>query len=324
MIRRRGDLAFTGRRGGKLSGREPNRNDAPPVCVCTARMVAAVAPWSYRCPACGSWASSLEPAIGSAGAAVAAARIDESNRERGLAQLRQQNFAKILDLVGAIRPSDGMRLLDVGSAHGWFLEAAAARGFRALGIEPDAAVADAAVKHHPHEVRGGYFPDVLAPAETFDLVSFNDVLEHLPNPAAALRAAFDHLGGDGLLSINIPSAEGILFRLSRLLGALGIRAPYARLWQVGLPSPHLWFFTRASLTELAQRCGFVVVHSGSLPTLTRPGLWQRIHLDRRPSLITAVAFGLVWLGAPLLNAKRFADIMLLVFVKPAAGQAAAT
>lgn len=209
----------------------------------------------------------------------------------------------------------GMRLLDVGSAHGWFVQAASARGAHATGVEPDAEVAAAATEAVAHEVRVGYFPDVLGDDETFDLISFNDVLEHLPDPMAALTAVRRHLVPGGLLTINIPSASGLLFRLSRLLSVLGVKSPYARLWQVGLPSPHLWFFTRDSLTALAGRCGFDVAFTQSLPTVTRSGLWQRIHLDRRPGPVTVAAFGLVWLTAPLLNTTRFSDIMLLVCTK---------
>jgi 2-polyprenyl-3-methyl-5-hydroxy-6-metoxy-1,4-benzoquinol methylase len=156
-----------------------------PRCVCAEPMRRRTAPWSYRCPRCHTWASTLQPNIGSQSTET---RISEDNREHGLAQLRRQNFATILDLVATMQPLIGMRLLDVGSAHGWFLQAATARGAVAVGIEPDAEVAAAATRAVAHDVRVGYFPDVLAEAETFDLISFNDVLEHLPDPRAALVA----------------------------------------------------------------------------------------------------------------------------------------
>src|SRR6187549_1124367 len=91
----------------------------------------------FECVRCGHLASDLEPAIGDPDCAT----LDEGLRGEALQDLRRQNFERILDVLEPMRTPGNARLLDVGCAHGWFLEAARSRGYDALGLEPDAAIA---------------------------------------------------------------------------------------------------------------------------------------------------------------------------------------
>jgi SAM-dependent methyltransferase len=240
--------------------------------------------------------------------------IDEGLRETGLEAIRMENNSRVLDAVGAVRTLSGSKLLDVGSAHGWFLDAAASRGATVEGIEPDEVIA--ANSLHQKIIRVGFFTDVLKAPDLYDVISCNDVLEHLPDPAAAMRASFDHLVPGGVLSINIPTSDGLAFAVARVCARLGARGPYERLWQKGLPSPHLWYFGIGALERLGINAGFEVAHSARLPALSRTGLWERVHMDRRPSLATRIQFFGISVLRPLLNSRRFSDIAHLVLRKP--------
>jgi 2-polyprenyl-3-methyl-5-hydroxy-6-metoxy-1,4-benzoquinol methylase len=98
------------------------------------------------------------------------------------------------------------RLLDIGAAHGLLLDAAASRGWRTAGIEPNPdAAASARVKGH--EVVTGMLPGALGGlAGRFDLISMLDVLEHLPDPLAARRLKVDCSGG--MLVVVAPDYGG--------------------------------------------------------------------------------------------------------------------
>ena len=237
-----------------------------------------------RCEACGLWRSSLSS--GDRRFAASAA-LDAARREDGLRPLREACFAREIELLARLRPLRGLRVLDVGSGHGWFLEAAEGAGASAEGIEPDAALAEAA-RARGLRVRTGYFPGDVAPSERFDVIAFHDVLEHLVEVGAALAACREHLLPSGLLVVTAPDAEGTLFAIARLLARLGVRSPLERLWQVGYPSPHVSYFDRASLDKLAAQHGFRRVLGLSLPSLALRGLWARVHMDRRPSLVSAL------------------------------------
>jgi 2-polyprenyl-3-methyl-5-hydroxy-6-metoxy-1,4-benzoquinol methylase len=275
----------------------------------------AITDWAARCPGCGTWASSLEPEINSRNEHVATGtEIDTEARIAGLERLRRENFRDILDRVGALLPLDGARLLDVGSAHGWFLEEAAARGVRATGVEPEEDVA-AGPLSRGLDVRLGFFPDAIDKGETFDVITFNDVLEHIPDARATLAACAEFLRPGGVLSINIPNADGLGYRVASTAARVGVRGPFERFWQHGLPSPHVHYFTRAGLRRLVADSGFAVEEVGALSAISRDGLWERVHTFRRATPASVASFAALWAAAPILNRPRNSDIVLTLALR---------
>jgi SAM-dependent methyltransferase len=254
--------------------------------------------WCFACPVCGCLASNLRPHIGNGQVADI---IDEKQREISLVSLRKKNFERILDRIDSMTDPARRSLLEVGCAHGWFLDAATKRGYDVHAIEPDAPIA-ALPACRGHDVTIGFFPDALPPAQRYDVIVFNDVFEHLPDPRAALAACRQRLQPDGLLVINLPNSDGTFFRIATLLDRLSIPGPHDRMWQKGFPSPHVSYFHPNALTRLTGREGFAEIYRGTLDSLDRRGLWQRLRLDRRSSLFRAIA---TWLGitvaSPLLG-----------------------
>lgn len=285
-----------------------------PLCpVCATSMLTDHQPWCYRCPTCGTWGSDLAVDING----VSHRLLDENLREGGLVALREHNNRVLVRRLREQGVASGSRLLDVGSAHGWFVRAACAAGIDAQGVEPDSAVAERA-RAAGTTVRSGFFPEVVGSDETFEAIAFNDVLEHLPEPRRAVAAARDHLVPGGLLSLNIPTSRGLFFRVASLVRRAGLTSPWERLWQVGMPSPHLWFFDQPSLVRLLEDEGFELLSVQPLDSISRDGLWDRAHSDRRPSVLTVTGVAIGWLMAPVLNHRRFSDVMHLVARRPAA------
>jgi SAM-dependent methyltransferase len=262
----------------------------------------------FRCPACRFQASDLTPGLHDPQAHAA---LDEGARREGLHGLRQRNFDRILDAIEPLRAQPAPRLLDIGSAHGWFLAAASARGYDVTGLEPDAGIL--AANRGGHRVIQGLFPQDLPAGERFDVITFHDVFEHLPGPAAVLRACAAALEPGGLLVLNLPSSRGPLFRAAQAFAAMGWRQPLDRLWQRTFPSPHLSYFDPPNLSALLGRHGFQPVAQVALPALERQGLWQRLRLDRRGSL-PAAALAWVALQCALPVLRRLpSDAIALVF-----------
>jgi 2-polyprenyl-3-methyl-5-hydroxy-6-metoxy-1,4-benzoquinol methylase len=255
--------------------------------------------WLHRCPQCGAWRSTLD---------FGADEVDTEDRTASLESLRRSNFRLILDAIGRARPLSGARLLEVGSGHGWFLGEAAQRGAVPLGIERDEGVA----QHAGTTVRLGLFPEALQPGERFDVIAYNDVLEHIEDAPAALDATRDALDDGGLLSLNIPTSDGIAYRAATLLTRVGVSGPFLRLWQYGLGSPHMHYLPRRALVRLLERHGFEVLALEPIPAITRKGLWQRVHVLHGPTPGSVVQFAVLWLAAGVLNARRLSDTVLLV------------
>lgn len=266
--------------------------------ACGAPLRAGLAAWHRVCTACTYEGSVLEPRIL---AQAEGGDLDEAAREQGLEQLRNANFRRLLAWMGRTLalPAGRPRLLDVGCAHGWFLQQADA-GFEASGIEPDIAVAEAA-RRRGLAVRGGFFPDVLGEDERFDVIVFNDVLEHIPDVKAALAACWRHLQPGGWVVVNAPSRRGVLYRVSKGLVRVGRPGAFERLWQVGFPSPHVHYFDAATLGRLAEQAGFSFSGGTRLATMTVRGLYARIRCSREVPVAKAVLLTVVLgLLAPLL------------------------
>src|ERR1700754_1420933 len=120
--------------------------------------------WHFECPGCGLEVSTLEPVELSSDDRV----VNESDREAGLEALRKSGFAATFDILR--RYVRGGTLLDVGCAHGWFLDAGRDAGFACMGIEPSTRVA-ARAADRGHRVLAGYFPEGLRGEGNFDVVS---------------------------------------------------------------------------------------------------------------------------------------------------------
>jgi len=220
--------------------------------------------------------------------------IDEARRQDGLEDLRQRNFQTLIDeLVTRVSAIGGQppRLLDVGCAHGWFLEAALPH-FTCVGIEPDARIAAIAASK-AFDVRRGFFPDVLAPDDRFDVIIFNDVLEHIPDIGAALLACARHLQPGGWVIVNAPSRTGVLYRISKIMTGLGMPGPFDRLWQKGFPSPHVHYLDDASMRAIGTRAGLRLSDSRTLPSMSSRGLYARIRTDRSVPIYKAAAMAVV-------------------------------
>lgn len=239
--------------------------------VCSSQLVDGLAKWHKVCQACGYEKSSLSPAINTD---EVHERVDEVSRESGLGVLRRHNFLLLLNHLKRLRSREGATLLDVGAAHGWFLDVAG-RYYVVQGIEPDRTVFEAA-RRNGKPIRLGYFPDVLEENEKFDIIVFNDVIEHIPDIRRILGACYAHLNQDGLLLLNLPNSKGFFYIVAKLFMRGGLTSPFERLWQKDMPSPHVHYFHPGNLSELVSSHGFEEVDRGILPSLVREGLYTRI------------------------------------------------
>jgi SAM-dependent methyltransferase len=225
-----------------------------------------------HCTACDYWSSDLEHDVAST--AAPDSEYDLVSYEH----TRRANYLAILKLLAARHPP-GARLLELGCADGLFLELAREHnGFEVLGIEPNTKMM--AGNKHGHEIRRGFFPEVLAGSATrFDVIALNCVFEHVPDVAVMLEAFKAYLVPGGSVMLNVPVSSGFMFRAAHALFRLGVRYPFDRLWQQGFVSPHLHYFAAGNLARLLDRHGFALVAETPLSLFSLGGIYQRLSLD---------------------------------------------
>ena len=250
--------------------------------------------------------------------------INELARENALRELRITNFNRLADKVALLSQNGLARrrsLLDVGCAHGWFLQRMSGE-YAVTGIEPDPLTAEVA-RARGFEVKSGFFPDVVG-GESYDLIAFNDVLEHIPDVNTTLAACHVHLNEGGYVIVNAPDRTGFLYILSKWMAHKGMDSSFNRMWQFGFPSPHLHYFDSATIAALAGKAGFEVVGDFALPTATYSGLYSRVRYDRSVSLMKGLLLtAMLGLIIPLLRVLP-ADIRVWVLRKNYAGGSEAT
>jgi SAM-dependent methyltransferase len=177
--------------------------------------------------------------------------LEDPAYEQGRAQRLRQ--ARAL-LEGAIHAAGidlrGRRLLDVGAGSGVLVEAAAALGLRAEGIEPSSWLASRA-RERGWPVHVGVLPHP-AVHPPFDLITMVDVLEHVADPFALVMAARALLSHDGRLMIVTPDVRSLP---ARLLGW--------KWWHYRVA--HIGYFDRRTLSRLVARAGLEV------ESYSRPG-----------------------------------------------------
>jgi SAM-dependent methyltransferase len=143
-------------------------------------------------------------------------------------------------------------LLDVGCWVGFLLAEARSRGWNAVGLEPSEFASSYAREVLGLDVRcADLFGADIAPG-SFDAVVLADVLEHLPDPRAALDRISTLMRPGGALYLALPDAGS---RVARVMG---------RHWWSVIPT-HVQYFTRASLATLLSRDGWGLVELATAP-----------------------------------------------------------
>ena len=136
------------------------------------------------------------------------------------------------------------KLLDVGCALGDCLVEAKRLGWRELeGIE----VSDYGYKHTLKKgikVIKGTLKNKTFKPNTFDVVTYQDVIEHITDPVLELKKVYKILKPNGLVYLVTPDVEGFW---SKLLGSF---------WYHYKPHEHVVYFSQKTIREALAKAGF--------------------------------------------------------------------
>lgn len=173
---------------------------------------------------------------------------------------------RMVRLVG-----NGKRVLEVGCGSGFVSEQLKRNGCTVTGIELDPERAAMAKKFCSKILIGNVEEMALDfPKESFDVILFGDVLEHLFGPEAVLRKVRPFLAEGGLLVASIPNVANWKIRLLLLKGSFDYTD-----WGI-LDRTHMRFFTRKSAKSLIEKAGFDIVAEEFVPSFPFPCLKSRL------------------------------------------------
>lgn len=151
---------------------------------------------------------------------------------------------RVAQLSEAITPG---RLLDVGSAAGFFMDEARSAGWDPQGIDVSPDMSAWGREKLGLDIATGLFQSADYPADSFDAVTMWDYIEHSIDPAADFANAARVLKPGGALMLSTGDAAALVARLS------------GRRWHLLTPRHHNFFFTVATLSRYLRPNGFEAI-----------------------------------------------------------------
>jgi 2-polyprenyl-3-methyl-5-hydroxy-6-metoxy-1,4-benzoquinol methylase len=143
------------------------------------------------------------------------------------------------------------KLLDVGCGDGGFLNRMRQRGWSVSGVDFDKQAIASAKANYGLEVHHG---DIKSPGFqecTFDAITMNHVIEHVPAPVEVFVEARKLLKLGGRLVLATPNTASMGHSF------------FGQYWRGLEPPRHLHLFSRRTLAECSRRAQLDVVHNAS-------------------------------------------------------------
>lgn len=129
-------------------------------------------------------------------------------------------------------------LLEVGAHMGCLMNALQKEGWEVRGIEPSPSLCQIGKELYSLEIRQGFYDKEGYKAEQFDLIIFDNVLEHPEEPLELLKTAHYHLKPGGSIFFILPVLETI--QMNQIGG-----------WHLTILSKNNW-------KHIIEQCGFTI------------------------------------------------------------------
>ncbi len=236
-------------------------------CWCGNRDLSPYSPEYRACRACGT----LVSAVGLTAAEIAVQDdeqdfygksywLEQQTHGLGLPDITQRARADVperclywLRTVLRHKPPPA-RVLEVGCAHGGFVALLRSLGYDAIGLELSPWLVDFARRTFGVPMLLGLLEEQNLPAQSFDAVVLNDVLEHLADPATTIACCARLLTDGGALVIQTPCyPEG-----ASHAELVGRQDPFLKMID-NLGRQHLYLFSRRSVRHFLEGLGVVGV-----------------------------------------------------------------
>lgn len=152
-------------------------------------------------------------------------------------------------------PKSCRRLLDVGCSAGGFGEMIKKElGAEVWGVDLSPTAAEIAKGKLDKVINAPFSADVELPDQYFDVITFNDCLEHFPDPYPPLELCKRKLTADGIVVCSLPNVRYI----DNVFHFL-IEKDWKYQDEGILDHTHLKFFTKKSMLRTFENAGYEVL-----------------------------------------------------------------
>lgn len=166
----------------------------------------------------------------------------------------------------------GRKLLDVGASIGFTTYLASQMNFEAYACE----INENCAKYIQLVYKLPVFNDLFLIDDKFDIVTFYDVLEHMPDPFLVLEKTHSLLNKGGLCFIQLPNSESKIAKKER------------ENWNFLIPPEHLYHFSLKTLRLLTERIGFEVIWERTVNYVECNALFRLLPLKLRNKIFNII------------------------------------
>lgn len=162
------------------------------------------------------------------------------------------------DALGSLirkRFPDGGRILDIGCSRGWFLDTM--KDWECYGNEITETYGAAAREKHGDRIFIGPFEDYPTQESFFDVITLQDVFDHIRDPHEVLQKCHTMLRPGGLIAIKVHNISCLYAKLT------------GKRFYAVMPPSHLFYYDRSTLSQTLEKSGFQVVDSRFIGHLFR-------------------------------------------------------
>jgi SAM-dependent methyltransferase len=155
-------------------------------------------------------------------------------------------YQKLGEMIRRRYPQPG-KLLDIGCSRGWFLDVMT--GWECHGNEIAAAYAATACERYGDRVVLGPFEDYPMREGYFDVITLQDVFDHIRDPLSTLEKCHRLLRAGGLIVIKVHNISCLYAKVS------------GKSFYAVVPPTHLFYYDGRTLNLALSNSGFQVVDS---------------------------------------------------------------
>ncbi|MGA3018727.1 MAG: class I SAM-dependent methyltransferase [Bryobacteraceae bacterium] len=195
------------------------------------------------------------------------------------------------------------KILDIGCAAAQFLDVM--KDWECHGNEISPAYAKIARERFGDRIVNSLFEDYPLRENYFDVITLQDVFDHLRDPIAILNKCHAMLKPGGMIVIKVHNISCLYAKLTG-----------PRFYAV-MPPTHLFYYNKRTLELLLGKAGFQWIGARFIPHVLRIRIvFQRLARENRNSVFFRISQGLrsTWLGEAKIK-KNLRDIITVIAVK---------
>lgn len=160
---------------------------------------------------------------------------------------------------------ESRRFLDIGCATGLLLNHVRDKGWKTNGVEICRPSVAYARRMFGLDIFVGTLEEASFPDDSFDVVHFSHVIEHVPEPREMLLEVRRVVKENGHVIVTTPNVDGWHARVA------------GSEWRSAIPD-HIYLFSKSTLRWLLELTGFEIVRQvswGGIPIGKRPGFVKK-------------------------------------------------